>query len=351
MCLVPHTMVDLASLLTNPYVQFVLILVGGLIAATVLHLIIRIVFGHLAAKTETDLDDLILKIIIGPLYIFMVFVAGNIAVKTVETVIQDLMWIDSVFFVIYVLIITYVVAKILSLIVNRWLQVQKQYEKAPKILGKIVAVIIWIIAFLIVLQHFNVEISPLIATLGVGGLAVGLALQGTLSNLFAGLHILSDKPVKVGDFVEVDGTKIAGHVEDIGWRSTRIKTLSETIIIVPNAKLADSIIINDSLPESPTELAIKCGVSYNSDLDFVEKVTIDAVTEVQKTHEFGVKDFVPSVRYNAFADSNIEFNVLYKVTRFDKKGQLTTAVVKAIKRAYDKNRIEISYPVRIVHQK
>jgi len=149
-----------------------------------------------------------------------------------------------------------IVARILSFFISRWLKVQKQFQKTPKLISTVVSIVIYLIAFLMILRYLNVEITPLVATLGLGGLAVGLALHNTLSNFFAGVYIISDRPINVGDYIEMDGN-IAGYVEDIGWRSTRIKTLPNTIVVVPNSKIAESVIVNNYLPgcskKNPTD--------------------------------------------------------------------------------------------------
>ena len=212
------------------------------------------------------------------------------------------------------------------------------------------AMIIYAIAFIIILKQFNVEITPFIATLGIGGLAVGLALQNTLSNLFAGMHLISDEPIKVGDFIELDGTpSIQGTVEDIGWRSTRIKTPSNNIVIVPNMKLADSVITNDTMGNKEMSVSVSLGVSYGSNLDQVERVTLDIARRVQKVVPGAVKTHKPMVFFNAFDESNIKFNVILRASRYDVRADITHQFLKDVKKAYEKAGIQINYPTRSVY--
>ena len=184
----------------------------------------------------------------------------------------------------------------------------------------------------------------MIATLGVGAVAVGLALQGTLSNLFAGARILSDRPVNIGDFVELDN-KLSGFVEDISWSSTRIKTTSDTMVVVPNSKLADSIITNYSMPHNETSIVVQCGVSYKSNLEKVEKITLDVARRIQKTVPGAVKDFKPLIRFHTFGDSNIMFSIVLRAENFVDKHLITHALIKELKKRYDKEKIHISSPV------
>jgi small-conductance mechanosensitive channel len=238
------------------------------------------------------------------------------------------------------------VSRIFSVLISHWLHVQKKYEQTPKLISKIVAVVFYLIAGMVILAYFKIEITPIIATLGLGGLAVGLALQDTLSNFFAGLHILTDKPVSVGDFVELENGAITGTVEDISWRTTRIRTISNTLVIVPNAKLANSTIVNDSLPNQETEITIQCGVSYASNLNKVEKVTLDVAKKIQQDVTGAVKGFEPTVRYHTFGDSNINFSVTLRLQTIGDRFRVRHEFIKALKERYDREGIEISWPVR-----
>ncbi|MFH1391184.1 MAG: mechanosensitive ion channel family protein [Candidatus Diapherotrites archaeon] len=232
-----------------------------------------------------------------------------------------------------------------------WIKAKKGYSKPPKIITKILAATIYLIAFLIILINYKIEITPLVATLGVGGIAIGLALQGTLSNFFAGLNVLSDKPIRVGDFIGLEGTstlgEILGTVEDIGWRSTRIRTPTDIMIIVPNAKLAESIITNYSMPDETVSIYIECGVAYESDLEKVEKVTLETVEYFKKNVEGVVKDpeSLPSFRLREFADSNINFRIYFKIEHYIEQYKIRNEFIKELKKRFDKAGIEISWPI------
>ncbi|MBI4254705.1 MAG: mechanosensitive ion channel, partial [Candidatus Rokubacteria bacterium] len=129
--------------------------------------------------------------------------------------------------------------------------------------------VVFIVGGLVLLAALGIQITPILTALGVGGLAVALALQDTLSNLFAGAHLLADKPIRVGDYVKIAET-VEGHVVDIGWRSTRVRMLQNTVVVVPNKKVAESVIVNYDLPEPRLALLIRVGVGYASDPDHVE---------------------------------------------------------------------------------
>ena len=334
------------GLMQNELFRSAAILIASILTANIIHFILRTYAKRFAKNTKTDIDDLILNNVTKPIYLLIIVVGIYFSLKQFQGIENYNAWIDSIFFVIIALFSALLVSRILTVIISKWLKVHKKFEKTPRLINKMVTVIIFLIAILMVLSHFEIEISPLIATLGIGGLAIGLALQNTLSNFFAGLHIISDKPVDVGDFIELLDGNLSGHVEDIGWRSTKIKTLQNNMVIIPNAKLAESIIINDSLYDEELVVLVPCGVSYESNLAKVERVTLDVARKIQNNAEGAVKNFEPKMIYNEFGESNINFLVILKAKKYTEKGNLVHEFIKALKEMYDKEKIDISWPVR-----
>jgi small-conductance mechanosensitive channel len=202
---------------------------------------------------------------------------------------------------------------------------------------------------LLVLSNLGISITPLITALGVGSLAVALALQPTLSNLFAGVQISLAKPIRVGDFVELEsGAK--GYVEDIGWRYTRIRELPNNLVIVPNGRVAEMIVTNYALPEPEQAALVQLGVAYGSDLAKVERVTCEVAREVLREVEGGIPNFEPFIRYHTFGESSINFTVILRVKAFPDRFLITHEFIKRIKARYDSEGIEIPFPQRVVHQ-
>lgn len=338
----------MANLIQNEYFQFLLIVIGSAVFAKGFHFVLKKYVKKITEKTKTDIDDIILRIITKPLHILIILIGAYFGLKRLSGFTLYFPWIDKLFFVSIVLVIFLMLSKILSLLISRWLKVQKGFERTPKLIIKIVNIIIYLIALLIILGHFNVEITPIVAGLGLGGLAIGLALQSTLLNFFAGLHIISDRPINVGDFIELEGG-LSGYVEDIGWRSTKIRTLPNNIVIIPNSKLAESIIINQSIPQLERAAVVQCGVSYESDLGKVEKITIDVAKKIQEKIPGAVKTFEPFIRYHTFGDSNINFSIILRVEEPVARHLITHEFIKALKTKYDQEGIEISWPVRKIY--
>ncbi len=221
-------------------------------------------------------------------------------------------------------------------------------DRLMPLVRRLVSVVIWTLAGLAVLQQLDVQITPLLASLGVASLAVALALQDTLSNFFAGLYVIADRPLSVGDFIKLE-TGQEGTVDRVGWRSTRIRTPSNTIITVPNSKLAQSVLTNYSLPESDVSIFLPCGVAYGSDLDKVEQVTSEVVRDVLTTVHGGVNTDKSVVSYSAFGDSNIQFTVQLRVRAYADRTLIIHEFIKRLMDRYARDGIKIAFPTRSVY--
>jgi small-conductance mechanosensitive channel len=164
------------------------------------------------------------------------------------------------------------------------------------------------LAIMVFLDSVGISITPLIASLGIGTAALALALQDTLANLFAGIYMLAEKPIEAGHFIQLESSQ-QGHVEHVGWRSTHIRMLGDTVVVVPNSKLAGSVITNFSLPSNELGITVEVGVDYASDLEKVEAVTLELARQVVNRVAGAAPEFEPHVRFHTFADSSINFKV------------------------------------------
>lgn len=198
---------------------------------------------------------------------------------------------------------------------------------------------------LILLDALGISITPLVASLGIGSLAIALGLQETLANLFAGLFILADQPIRVGDFIRLE-TGEEGYVTDVGWRNTRIRMLPNIVVVVPNNKIISSTIHNYYLPDKEIAALVQVGVHYSSDLAKVERVTIEVGREVQKRVQGAVPEFDPFIRYHTFGDSSINFTVILRVKEFVDQYLLKHEFIKALHERFQKEGIIIPFPIR-----
>ncbi len=184
-------------------------------------------------------------------------------------------------------------------------------------LGQTVArAVVFITGLLVLLGALGIQITPILTALGVGGLAVALALQDTLSNLFAGVHLLADKPIRVGDYVKV-ADNVEGHVVDIGWRSTRVRMLQNMVVTIPNKRVAESIITNYDMPESRLALPIRVAVDYGADPDLVEQILIEETTRAQSEIPGLLAEPQPSARLiPGFGEFSLDFTLVCHVESF-----------------------------------
>lgn len=200
---------------------------------------------------------------------------------------------------------------------------------------------------LIFLDYMGISITPILASLGITSLAVALALQDTLSNFFAGLYVTIDKPVQVGDMIRLENGS-EGYVLDIGWRSTRLRTLDSNVVIVPNSKLVSSAITNYYLPGREMIVTLELSVQYSTDLERIEKMALEIAREVRGKVSGAVADFEPVVRFHAFGDAGAQFMLVMKAKEFTDQSLLKHELVKALHARFRKEGIAIPYPTRSV---
>ena len=327
-------------ILQNEYFQSGLVLLASVIVAQIVYRFMKGTIMKFVIKTQTYTDDALVNMMTVPIFYLIIFGGLYLSLRSLSLMQPYVGGINTVFFIVAVFLVVMAFSRLLSSGFSHWFKAQRGVQKTPKLITKIINGVVYLIGLLVIFNFFNIAVTPLLATLGLGALAVGLALQPTLSNFFAGLRILSDKPINVGDYVELD--KNSGYVEDIGWNTTRIRTLHSTMVVVPNSKLADSIVVNSSLPKREVGVQVNCGVSYHSDLDKVERIVLDVARKVQKNTPGAVNSFQPFMRYNSFGDMNITFWVMLMAESYVDQHLLTHEFIKALETRFKKEKIKIS---------
>lgn len=215
------------------------------------------------------------------------------------------------------------------------------------LLRNLTAVLVYALGLLIILEYLKISVTPLITALGIGGLAVALALQDTLSNLFAGLHILATRKIRSGDYIKLESGE-EGYVRDITWRNTTIEVLAGNLVIVPNSKLASAIVTNFDLPASDSAVLIDVGVAYKTDLRKCEEVIVDVAKDIMSRVPGGVADFTPFVRFHTFGDFAIQCTVILRGRRFVDRFLIKHEFVMTLHERFAREGIEIPFPVRTV---
>jgi small-conductance mechanosensitive channel len=212
----------------------------------------------------------------------------------------------------------------------------------------ITRIIVFSLGLLILLDSFGISITPIIASLGIGSLAVALALQPTLENLFSGAQLIFDKSIQVGHFVKLESGE-EGYVHKIGWRSSWIRLPPNNMVIIPNKIIVNSRVLNYHYPDKELAVPIEVGVHYNSDLEQVEKITLEVARQTLKEVSGGVASFEPAVRYHALADFSVNMTVALRAKEISDVGLLRHEFIKRLHQRYAKEGIIIPYPVQAVN--
>jgi small-conductance mechanosensitive channel len=320
----------------------------GWLAKTLLYRQLR----ALAARTETRADELLLEAT-RSYWLPAAFLIGVLSGNRLAPLAADAqLVIERAGVTALLLVLTLATSRF----VGRWFAGADRAASAagalgakPSLVAKAARVAVLLAGVLLVLDNAGLQISTLLTVAGVGSLAVGLALQPTLSNFFAGLHLSVSKPIRVGDFIELeDGTQ--GEVVDISWRATTIRQLANNLVVVPNSRLAEMRISNYTLPQPSQAVLVGVGVSYRSDLRQVERVTLDVARQLLREVPEGDPEFDPAIRFHTFGDSSIDFNVVLRARSVTDRFALVHEFHVRLKERYDAEGIEIPFPQRVVHR-
>jgi small-conductance mechanosensitive channel len=206
------------------------------------------------------------------------------------------------------------------------------------------------IGLLVILNGLGLSITPMLTALGVGGLAVALALQEPLANFFAGVFITLGGQIRLGDYIRLDSGQ-EGYVADFSWRSTRLRMLPNNLVVVPNAKLAQAIVVNHHLPSPDLAVLVEVGVDYSSDLIHVERVVTEVGRAVMAEVTGGVAGFEPFIRYHTFADSSVNFTVILRATEFVDQYLVKHEFIKRLHARFTQEGIVIPFPIRTLAQR
>lgn len=326
--------------------------IAALISAFVMFMTRSVAFRLLhrwAERTETKIDDIIIKVLKVPSIYWCIAIGLYIGVAISELPERYVFYFSRAIHVIVILSITIASANLLGKIFKNYIQKSDLPIPTTGLAYAILKGTVLVIGFLIILSVLGISITPLITALGVGGLAVALALQDTLANLFAGIHILVEKSIRVGDFIKLE-TGQEGYVDDITWRTTRVRMLPNNIVVIPNSKLSQSIVTNYYLPEKRLSLLIPIGVSYSSDPEKVENILVDEAKKAVGEIPGLLGEPEPFVRFiPGFGDSSLDFTLICQVKEFVDQYLVQHELRKRIFKRFKEEGIEIPFPHRTVY--
>ena len=303
-------------------------------------------------------DDAVLEAIEPHIVVWFFLGALSISVSKIEAVQPQNTYLISILndyapkFLIIVLIgsITLAIGNLAVSIFDLWARDQEKGFPSTTMFTNFVRIAIYVIGILIILDALSISITPMITALGVGGIAVSLALKDTLTDVFAGLHILLSKKVQVGDFIQLDSGEM-GYIQNISWRNTIMMERTNNIIHIPNTRLSSAIIKNFDSGESSFSVKIPVGVGYSSDLDEVEKVTKKVINEIQSSMEETNNNYEPTMRFQNFGESSINLMVYFRGNRYGDQNPIIHQFIKTLHKRYSEECIEIPFPMRTVIHK
>jgi len=320
----------------------------------IIKLIFQRVVRRLTGLTKTTLDDVILDAIAPPLYWLAVIFAFRFALDRLAFVFDTLRFdVGQVYFVLFLLIgfaVTWRLITNIAIWYERRLSAGDKMELGRQLmpfLRRVALIILTVIVAIMLLDYFNIEVSGFVATLGIGSLAIALAAQAALSDTISGFVIMIDRPYRIGDRIEIQDLATWGDVEDIGLRSTRIRTRDNRMVIVPNSVIAKSLIVNHSYPDTQYRIENHVGVAYGTDIEKARAVIIEAV----KTVDGVLLDHPVEALFLEFGDSSLVFRVRLWLDSYIDTRRMFDKVNTAIYKALNEANIEIPFPQRVVTHK
>ena len=325
------------------------IVLGALTVGIITDRLIRRYINHHLAVDESTWKYVFIRSMHG-VPIFFSFIIGLYwAIDAVEISPTLTKMLSYLLFTSNVITITRVLARTVDGVVTMYFERSNKDLPKTTLLNNILIGVIYVMGVLVILQYYGISIAPILTAAGVGGMAVALALQETLANIFAGLHLILSKQIRIGDYIRL-GTGEEGRVTDIAWRFTTIVPVgASNTVVIPNKTIAGANITNFSLPTRSLNISVPVGVDYDSDLALVERVTIETAKEVLARVDNN-PNAEPLVRYTKFNDSSIDFAVILPSSQFDQQGLIIHDFIKALTDRYRIEGIDIPYPIRTVIQ-
>ena len=330
--------------LVIPAGVLLLTLVAALLARRLLFRVIR----RMAARSTGQAGPILISTLRGPIMIWGLILGLHFATQTSELPPRALHYIAKSLFALWLISLTIMASELVGNLVRHYGGRSNGQMPAASLTKSLAQIFVAVVGLLILLNHLGISITPLLATLGVGGLAVALALQDTLSNLFAGFYISIAGQVRLGDYVKLN-TGEEGVVADISWRSTTMRTLAHNLIIVPNAKLGQAIITNFNFPKQYLAVPVAVGVGYDSDPDRVEALLVDEAVRGVGQISGLLAEPAPAARLNpGFGESALQFTLTVFVADFTQQFRVQSELRKRILKRLRAEKIDMPYPTQTV---
>jgi small-conductance mechanosensitive channel len=330
------------------------ILVGAAIVGRLVLLIIDKGFTRLSRRTRTSFDDALLDAIRTPLFWLIMFVALQIALNQLSFLSTD--WRENrehLVFVLYLLVGYVLLFKLISNLM-RWYarEMAKRTEstideQVIPFARRVALILLTVIAGIVLLSHFGVDVSALVTTLGIGSLAIALAAQATLADMISGFAIVADRPFRMGDRIEILELNTWGDVIDVGLRSTRIRTRDNRMVVVPNSVIGKSLVVNHSIPSTVYRVETHIGVDYGIDLDYARQVMIEAV----RVQDWVMKEERIEALFIEYGDSALIFRVRCWIRDYVETRRIMDKLNSCLYEALNEAGIEMPPPAQTIYHR
>jgi len=336
----------------NLYLRFLVILLITIIIAYLAKIILRQVLKPLAKKTKTKIDDLIIKSLSSIIFYIVLLVGLKVGLQNFELRENVQTVFDGIINTLLILTVTLLLLKIIGNFAQQWMREWKfrtkttADERLIPLLQKVLKAVVIILAIIFVFNAWKINISPLLTTVGIAGLAIGLAVKDTLGNILGGLQLVLDKTFKVGDKVQLESGEM-GTILDIGLRSTKLKTYDHEVIFIPNGYLANAKIKNFTHPDVSIRVNVDFGVIYGSDPEKVRQVVLKAIKKIETV----IEEPEPVVQFLKMSDFSLDFVARAWVKSYTEAYSTKLKMTDDIYNALNKANISIPFPTRTVYTK
>ncbi len=334
------------------YGMALVIVLASIILGKIVYYFINNHLKKFTKKTKTELDDHLIRAVEGPIVLLIIAFGISLSLMTLNVPGSLIGFSTGITTALFVIAIIWMLNRIIDILFKEYITPYTKKTKSsldeqlvPAARKGIKSIVI-IMGLLILISNFGIDITALVAGLGIGGLALALASKDTVENLFGAFAIFMDRPFRINDRVILDG--VTGEVMEVGLRSTRIKTLDNTELYIPNARVAQSNIENISRPNRHLARSFLLGVKYDTTLAKVQE-GIEIIKELLPQTE-GVSDkYVPTVVFREFAASSLNIYVKFWVNDYKKRNQIVDRVNQRIKEMFEAADIEFAYPTQTIH--
>jgi len=298
-----------------------------------------------AAGTKSKLDDIVVEALRSPFMIWVLMLALHFGAQTSRLPVRAQNTTAQFLLILFIISMTLVSSRLAGVLI----QLSAGPISSTSLTGNVVRIVLVLLGVMIVLNTLGISILPILTALGVGGIAIALALQDTLSNLFSGFYVSMAGQVRIGDYIKLDSGE-EGYITDISWRSTSIRSLQNNAVIIPNAKLAKATITNYNLPEQSMAVSVAVSVSYDCDPQAVENVLLDEARKAAEQVPGLLSAPAPIVRFMpGFGPSSLDLTLICHVRKFADQYLVQHELRKRIVRRFREAQIEIPFPTRTIY--